>query len=82
MAAEYRRQSRHFTSCINLLQFVDERIYRSGRDLFTTDAALADWLSSPARALQGKVPLTVMRTAAGRKKVADILTGLAYGAVL
>lgn len=82
MANEYRRQARHFTACIDLLKYVNAEIYRRGRDIFTTDAALADWLSSPARALRGKVPLEVMSTAAGRKKVAEVLIALAHGAVL
>jgi len=82
MADECRRQVEHYNRCIKLLERVDEPIYRTGRDIFSSDAGLADWLCTPARSLGGRVPLDVMRTAAGRVKVAEILTALAHGVML
>jgi uncharacterized protein (DUF2384 family) len=51
-------------------------------DFLENEAALSQWLSEPARALGGKIPLDVMRSATGRRRVAGILTALARGAYL
>jgi len=78
-ASHYRRQSRHYAKCIELLKFVDIKIYSLGREIITIDAALAVWLSTPKRALNGKAPLMVMKTSAGRMKVSEILTAIVHG---
>lgn len=65
-----------------LVAHIDDEIYKAGRELFTTDLALALWLCEPARALEGKVPLQAMRTKAGRLQVLQILQAIGYGAYL
>lgn len=82
MAAAYRRQIQHLERCTTLLHLVDERIYDAGMLIFTHEAGLAGWLSTPERALRSRVPLEVMRTAAGRKAVAQVLLAIAHGNVL
>lgn len=64
------------------LKRVNGEIYRAGRDLFVSDAALALWLSEPAPALGGRIPIVVMRTKAGRAKVTSVLKALAHGVIL
>ena len=82
MAAEYRRQIRHLERCTTLLHLVDARVYDAGMSIFTHEAGLADWLSTPARALRNRVPIEVMKTHAGRRAVAQVLLAVAYGTVL
>lgn len=73
------RQIAHLKKTKQQLSRIDTEIYRAGRYLFISDAALIQWLSEPAPALGGRVPLTVMRTRAGRIKVANILKAIAHG---
>ena len=82
MAVEYRRQIRHLEKCIASLHLVDATIYDTGMMLFTHEAGLASWLCTPERALQGRVPLEVMKTADGRRAVAQVLLAVAHGNVL
>lgn len=65
-----------------MLHLVDARIYEVGMSIFNHEAGLADWLSTPARALRNRVPLEVMKTSAGREAVARVLLAIAHGTVL
>ena len=87
--AQYRRLAAGLDREIKRLQLartqlgrIDEETYRAGRDLFSADSALALWLCEPAPALGGRVPITVMRTASGRTKVANVLKTIAHGVPL
>lgn len=80
MAKELIRTSNHYQRCVELLDRVDPHVFASGMDFLESEPALARWLSEPARALGGKIPLDVMRSVSGRKRVASILTALAHGA--
>jgi uncharacterized protein (DUF2384 family) len=73
---------RHYERCRKLFKYLDDEVYDVGRDLFLTDAALAEWLCDPARALGYKVPIRVMRTVKGRRQVLEVLMGIAHGNVL
>lgn len=76
------RRANHYRRCVRLLDRVDHHVFASGMDFLENEAALSQWLSEPARALGGKIPLDVMRSATGRRRVAGILTALARGAYL
>jgi uncharacterized protein (DUF2384 family) len=83
VAAAMHRQIDHYRKCISLLHRLDEDVLAAGHDLFEDDDdALASWLAEPALALGGTIPLHAMRSAKGRKKVANILRALAYGVYL
>lgn len=82
MAGAYRLRIQHLERCIQLLEHVDSQVYAKGRDIFASDAALADWLASPEVALKRRVPLVVMRTKKGRTAVANVLTAIAHGVIL
>lgn len=76
------RQIVHLKKAKQQIKRIDTEIYRAGRDLFIGDDALIQWLSEPALSLGGRVPLSIMRTHAGRKKVAGILKAIAHGVPL
>lgn len=82
LAAGLERQIRRLRRSSQLLGRVDPEIYRAGRDLFSSDLGFALWLSEPARALGGRVPLVIMRTKKGRARVKDVLVALAHGALV
>ena len=75
LAGEIRRYER----CRALLGRVDADVLSAGLDLFETESGLAQWLCMPAPSLGGKIPLHVMRSREGRKRVAQILAALAHG---
>lgn len=80
VAAAMHRQIVRYRKCMSLLHRLDEDVLSAGHDLFEgDDDALALWLTQPARALGGTVPLRAMRSAKGRKNVASILRALAHG---
>lgn len=68
-----------YQRCLELIGYVDAEVLAAGMALFATEAALAIWLSEPARLLGGKVPLKVMETGQGRRRVAIALTQIAHG---
>jgi uncharacterized protein (DUF2384 family) len=79
LTAAVRAQIKHYERCGKLLLRVDAEVLAAGRDLFKEESGLVLWLCEPAHSLGGKLPLHVMRTAAGRKLVAGILRSIAYG---
>lgn len=58
------------------------RIQELGRKLFITDKAVADWLSTPAPALDGQCPISLLDTEIGAREVEGVLQGMAFGNVL
>lgn len=64
------------------LRHMDREVYDAGMELFRSEPAFALWLCEPARALDGRMPLAVMREATGRQQVAKILRAIAHGVVL
>ena len=58
------------------------RIQRLARKLFTTDAAVSQWLASPAPALDGLPPIDMLDTDLGAREVESVLNGIAYGNVM
>lgn len=77
MEAAINAKIRHYHRCQPLFRFLDQEVYDAGRDIFSDDAALAEWLCEPTRALGYRVPIRVMRTAGGRRQV--LLSLLAIG---
>ncbi len=73
------RQIRTYARMRTLLHLVDADVLAAGRMLFRSDRALALWLCEPVHALGDKTPLRQMRTAAGRRQVADVLRSIGYG---
>lgn len=73
---------RHLQRCQRHSVHIDPEIYAAGRDLFTSDEALADWLSQPASALGGKVPILCARTQKGRRQVLQIIRAIEHGVCL
>jgi hypothetical protein len=55
------------------------RIRATAKILFNTDAAITEWLATPALALGGKKPIEQLTTEAGTAEVEGLLRGLAYG---
>lgn len=82
VAAEIRKTIRHYQQCLGLLCHIDDEVLAAGMDLCESETALAQWLTAPARALGGKIPLRVMRSAKGRQQVASILRAIAHGVYL
>jgi len=58
------------------------RLQRQARKIFTTDAAVSQWLTSPAPALDGVAPIDLLDTDLGAREVEAVLNGLAYGNVM
>ncbi len=62
-----------------------ERIYRVvraralAREIFSTDAAVAEWLSTPDRSLGGRAPLEMLATDLGAQKVEGLLRAMMHG---
>lgn len=55
------------------------RIRNLARDLFTTDDAISQWLSTPAPALGHVPPIDLLDTDVGAMEVEGLIRGLAYG---
>ncbi|HEU5079827.1 MAG TPA: antitoxin Xre/MbcA/ParS toxin-binding domain-containing protein [Opitutaceae bacterium] len=58
------------------------RVHEEARKVFTSDAAVSQWLVSPAPALGGRVPLELLDTDIGAREVENVLQGIAYGNVM
>jgi putative toxin-antitoxin system antitoxin component (TIGR02293 family) len=62
-----------------------ERLYRVvrvralAREIFSTDAAVAEWLSVPDRSLGNKTPLKMLTTDLGAQKVEGLLRAMMHG---
>lgn len=62
-----------------------ERLYRVvrvralAREVFTTDHAVAEWLSVPDRSLSNKTPLQMLTTDLGAQKVEGLLRAMMHG---
>ena len=58
------------------------RIQQQARKVFSTNEAVAGWLTSPAPALDGAKPIDLLDTDLGAREVESILNGIAYGNVM
>jgi putative toxin-antitoxin system antitoxin component (TIGR02293 family) len=62
-----------------------ERLYRIvrarslAREIFSSDAAVAEWLSAPDRSLGGRAPLEMLATDLGAQKVETLLRAMIHG---
>src|SRR5258708_28145016 len=55
------------------------RVRNLGRALFTTDAAVSEWLSKPDSSLGSIAPFDLLDTDIGAREVENLLRALAYG---
>lgn len=58
------------------------RVQSLARNIFSTDNAVAEWLSAPAPALHGAKPIDFLDTDTGAREVESILYGIAHGNVM
>ena len=58
------------------------RIQTLARSIFSTDAAVAEWLNAPALALNGIKPIDLVDTDTGAREIEAVLHGIAYGNVM
>lgn len=58
------------------------RIQKLARTIFSSDAAVAQWLAAPAPALDGQRPFDLLDTELGAREVESVLQGIAYGNVM
>jgi len=58
------------------------RIQTLARSIFSTDAAVAEWLNAPAPALNGIKPIDLVDTDTGAREIEAVLHGIAYGNVM
>lgn len=79
LKAAIRQQIKHLNRYLTLIANVDEQTYALAREVFTTDAAVAQWLSEPAPSLWGGIPFLHMRSAKGRKAVVESLKRIVHG---
>lgn len=62
-----------------------ERLYRIvrarslAREIFSSDAAVAEWLGAPDRSLGGRAPLEMLATDLGAQKVESLLRAMMHG---
>jgi len=62
-----------------------ERLYRIvrarslAREIFSSDAAVAEWLGAPDRSLGGRAPLEMLATDLGAQKVEGLLRAMIHG---
>lgn len=55
------------------------RLHRLARQVFTTDEAVAQWLSAPDRSLGMKSPLEMLATDVGAAKVENLAQAMMHG---
>jgi len=55
------------------------RMRKLARDVFSTDDAVAQWLTTPDRALAGRTPLSMLATDLGTTKAEQLLLAMTHG---
>ena len=55
------------------------RMRKLARDVFSTDDAVAQWLTTPDRVLAGRTPLSMLATDLGTAKVEQLLLAMTHG---
>jgi putative toxin-antitoxin system antitoxin component (TIGR02293 family) len=55
------------------------RVRNLAREIFATDAAIAQWLLEPDTALDGNAPVDLLDTDVGAREVEHLLRSLAHG---
>jgi len=58
------------------------RVQKLAREVFTTDAAAAQWLTTPDSALGKRTPLAMLSTDVGAAQVNNLLQAMIYGVPL
>lgn len=75
-----RNQPFNQTESERLLRVV--RIQKLAREVFSTDAAVAQWLTTPDTALGNRTPLGMLSTDIGTAQVHNLLQAMIYGVPL
>jgi putative toxin-antitoxin system antitoxin component (TIGR02293 family) len=55
------------------------RVHRLAREVFTTDEAVAEWLSAPDRSLGMRTPLAMLATDIGTAMVENLANAMMHG---
>lgn len=55
------------------------RVRDLAREVFTTDAAVAGWMSTPKDALDGQTPLAALETGLGAVRVENLARAMVHG---
>jgi len=82
LRAGIRTEIRRCQRCLQLIDFVDAEVCGAGVRLFANEGTFALWLCEPAVSFGGEVPLRLMRTAKGRRKIVNLLRAVAHGVYL
>lgn len=80
--AAIRAQIRQLERCRKRLRYVDPKIFEAGMQCCSSEAGFVHWLCEPTRALGGDIPLRVMSTLRGRRKVEQTLIAITHGVYL
>lgn len=82
LRASIDAEIRHYMRCRKLLHRVDAEILTLGGESLGSNENFALWLCTPSVGLGDKAPLDVMKTAAGRHRVMNILNAIKHGIFL
>ncbi|HUL55329.1 MAG TPA: antitoxin Xre-like helix-turn-helix domain-containing protein [Opitutaceae bacterium] len=78
-AAWRQRHGRSFTASESERLFRLVRVRRLAREVFATDAAVAEWLETPDGSLGGKAPLQMLATDLEMSRLENLLTAMIHG---
>jgi len=76
----HKNQRLSATESERLLRVI--RVQKLAREVFTTDAAAAQWLTTPDSALGKRTPLAMLSTDVGAAQVNNLLQAMIYGVPL
>lgn len=77
-----RAQIRTYERCRTRIENIDEEVLCVGMDTFEDGKSLAIWLCTPSRALDGRMPISVVGKKAGNAEVIRVLRAIDYGVYL
>ncbi|HUJ43985.1 MAG TPA: antitoxin Xre-like helix-turn-helix domain-containing protein [Opitutaceae bacterium] len=78
-AAWRQRHRRSFTTSESERLFRLVRVRRLAREVFATDAAVAEWLETPDGSLGGKAPLQMLATDLEMGRLENLLKAMIHG---
>lgn len=76
----HRSQRFSATESERLLRVI--RAQKLAREVFSTEAAAAQWLTTPDAALRNRTPLAMLSTDVGAAQVTNLLTAMIHGVPL
>jgi len=73
------RKHERFSSMESERLFRVVRVRTMAREIFSSDAAVAEWLGAPDRSLGNRAPLEMLATDLGAQKVESLLRAMMHG---